>query len=309
MAKGLKIVQLLLVSMGISVSASSKRGIADPHLSHGAVEALHPAVSWGYNWGTSAGWSGLEFFPMIHHASSLNSADHDLHGHFSALLGFNEPDISSQAHMSPREAARRWPKVEKLASAHGVQSLVSPAVCGDIGKGTSWLQEFFDACHGCRVDAVAIHSYWPSLSGVQGLVRAHRRWGKPLWITEIACEGCSHGRQIEFMKEVVPWLEQEGVIAKYAWFNPMNRLVAGSHLTELGRAYLGHGHGDQGHGGQQGSGDCCASCGGKFCSPRSGHCHNQQSKSYYLECPAGGRRLLNASEPEAVELQAKAIHV
>lgn len=306
MTMGFQIVPLLLVPMGITVSAS-KRGIADPHLSHAEVEALRPEVSWGYNWGTSSGWGGLEFYPMIHHGSSVNSAEHALHGHSSALLGFNEPDISSQAHMSPQEAASLWPQVEKLASAHGVQTLVGPAVCGDIGKGTSWLQEFFDACNGCRIDAVAIHSYWPSLSGVQGLVKAHSRWGKPLWITEIACEGCSHSRQIEFMKEVVPWLEQEGSIAKYSWFNPMNRLVEGSGLTELGRVYVGHAHQDQGQG-QHDSKDCCDACGGKFCSPRSGHCHDQQSKAYYLECSAGGRRLFIANEPEA-ELQAKVVHV
>lgn len=38
-----------------------------------------------------------------------------------------------------------WTNVEQLASQLGVQQLVSPAMCGDIGKGTQWMGSFLNA--------------------------------------------------------------------------------------------------------------------------------------------------------------------
>ena len=35
---------------------------------------------------------------------------------------------------------------------------------------------FLKACKGCRVDAVAIHSYWCSLSGLQNLVENYKKF-------------------------------------------------------------------------------------------------------------------------------------
>ena len=106
---------------------------------------------------------------------------------------------------------------------YGVQELVSPAMCGDIGKGTSWMGQFLDTCKGCRIDAIAIHSYWCSLGGIQNLIDSYRRFGKKIWLTEFACAApgvnVSMRGQIKFMKDVVPWLEQEDIVEKYAWFS------------------------------------------------------------------------------------------
>ncbi|CAE7777846.1 U2surp [Symbiodinium pilosum] len=180
---------------------------------------------------------------------------------FRALLGFNEPDIHSQAHMNPWHAAAIWPEVEQVARNYGVQTLVSPAMCGDIGKGTSWMQQFLDACKGCRIDAIAIHSYWCSLDGVRNLVQQYKRFGKKIWLTEFACAApgvdVSMQGQIKFMKDVVPYLEQEDMVEKYAWFsyftnewshgitnpNPDAGLVDwNGALSELGRVYVSLGH-------------------------------------------------------------------
>ena len=63
--------------------------------------------------------------------------------------------------------------------------------------------------------------------------------------------------QIKFMKDVVPWLEQEDMVEKYAWFsyftnewargitnpNPDAGLVDwNGALSELGRVYVSLGH-------------------------------------------------------------------
>ncbi|CAE7756603.1 asl1 [Symbiodinium necroappetens] len=163
--------------------------------------------------------------------------------------------------MDPWHAAAIWPEVEQVARNYGVQKLVSPAMCGDIGKGTSWMQQFLDACKGCRIDAIAIHSYWCSLDGVQNLIEQYRRFGKKIWLTEFACAApgvdVSMQGQIKFMKDVVPWLEQEDMVEKYAWFsyftnewahgitnpNPDAGLVDwNGALSELGRVYVSLGH-------------------------------------------------------------------
>eukprot|EP00434_Breviolum_minutum_P028170 symbB.v1.2.024923.t1/scaffold2393.1/size80293/2 len=206
------------------VLGSSKRGIARTGLNPRELQALLPSVTWTYNWklspGPSARSSSVDFMPMVHGRQFSRS---DYSAQANALLGFNEPDIDTQAHLSPGEAAAMWPEVEQMANQLGVQTLVSPAMCGDIGKGTSWMGSFLNACQNCRIDAIAIHSYWCTLDGIQNLVGNYRRFGKKIWLTEFACADpnfdVSMDGQIRFMKEVVPWLESEDLIDKYAWFS------------------------------------------------------------------------------------------
>eukprot|EP00435_Cladocopium_sp_Y103_P037993 s1603_g10.t1 len=250
---------VLVFACGInSAAASSKRGIAKANIQEHQLHALKQGVSWGYNWELnprmSWGNAQMDFFPMVHNNNFPRNAGG---GQFRALLGFNEPDIHHQAAMNPWHAAAIWPEVERVARNYGVQTLVSPAMCGDIGKGTWWMGEFLKACKGCRIDAVAIHSYWCSLSGLQNLVENYKKFGKKIWLTEFACADqrydVSMQGQIKFMKEVVPWLEQEPAIEKYAWFsyftnewsygitnpNPDAGLVNwNGALSELGRVYV-----------------------------------------------------------------------
>ena len=250
----------LVVCFSQRVAASAKRGIAKSNLRDHQLHALKQGVSWGYNWQMSprSQWRsvGMDFMPMVHdHHFPRNGG-----GQFSALLGFNEPDIHTQAHMSPWHAAAVWPEVEQVARNLGVRTLVSPAMCGDIGKGTWWMGEFLKACKNCRVDAVAIHSYWCTLDGVKNLVEHYKRFGKKIWLTEFACADpnfdVSMQGQVRFMKEVVPWLEEEDVIEKYAWFsyfrnewtyaitnpNPDAGLVDwNGRLSALGRTYVSFG--------------------------------------------------------------------
>ena len=71
------------------------------------------------------------------------------------LLTFNEPDNGSQSNVSPTQAASLWPQIESIAATDGIPYIVSPAVASSV----TWMQQFFNACTGCKVDYIAVHFY------------------------------------------------------------------------------------------------------------------------------------------------------
>ena len=74
--------------------------------------------------------------------------------HFSV----NEPDLSSQANMSPPDAAAAWKTY--MEPFYGKAILVGPAITnGGPPMGKAWLTEFLQECDGCHVGAVAMHMY------------------------------------------------------------------------------------------------------------------------------------------------------
>lgn len=84
-----------------------------------------------------------------------------------------------------------------------------------------------------------------------------QKYGKPLWLTEFACAdnptsipGNDGGSkdwnwQCEYMKQVIPYLEGEASVVKYAWYSfnsdytGNSELVSGGQLTDLGNCYNG----------------------------------------------------------------------
>lgn len=63
---------------------------------------------------------------------------------------------------------------------------------------------------------------------------------KPLWITEFQASG-SESDQNTFMKTVLPWLDQSGMVDRYAWFmagDASGQLLSGSSsLSTLGSTF------------------------------------------------------------------------
>jgi hypothetical protein len=122
-------------------------------------------VTWAYNWGQTAG-SGLapslEYSPMLWSGLSSNTgswasnAKSAIAGGCSVLLGFNEPDLSTQAHMTVAEAVSAWQQfMEPLACS---ARLAAPAVTnGGAPFGLAWLSSFLESCQGCSVDVIPIH--------------------------------------------------------------------------------------------------------------------------------------------------------
>ena len=169
------------------------------------------------------------------------------------LLGFNEPNFKSQANLTPAQAASMWPNLEKIAADKGLE-LVSPAVnwCGDCVDGVTndpvdWLDKFFAACAGCKVDYIAIHSYAPGSAALSNYLDKFRKYNKPLWITEFAPwdpPKPDFDGVVSYMKEAIPILENDPLVFRYSWFatrvgiNPdISLLGANGTLTKLGQLY------------------------------------------------------------------------
>ena len=142
-----------------------------------------------------------------------------------ALLGFNEPNFPEQDNLSPRKAASLWPSVEELARNANIDYIVSPAVNFAAYDPIEWLKEFFGNCTGCKVDAVAFHSYTCYGRWLQDHIQLYKIFQRPLWLTEFACSEASSAErlpaegQMAYMREAIPLLEQDESIEMYAWFN------------------------------------------------------------------------------------------
>jgi hypothetical protein len=204
----------------------------------------------------------MEFVPMIWGRNGLNDS---LPGGAAYVLGFNEPNFTAQANMTPQQAASAWPTVQAKAQAAGIP-LVSPAVnfCGSASNPSgcsdpsvtdpyTWLTDFFAACSGCEVDYVAVHWYNcdlpslqayidgdPSGNGLAGFVQ----FGKPIWLTEFSCDGShSVADQKAYMQAAIPYLESDPHVYRYSWFSagpiPNAELTnPDGTLTDLGTTYV-----------------------------------------------------------------------
>ncbi len=256
----------LILAAGISAdlagqAKSPKRGICGD-ASPQDLATLAPAITWYYDWGVApptvsqGQLSGIEWVPMCWGA--VNTGDvAGIEAKIPAgslyLLGFNEPNFKSQANLTPVQAASMWPNLEKIAADKGLE-LVSPAVnwCGDCVDGVTndpvdWLDKFFAACPGCKVDYIAIHSYAPSSAALDSYLDKFRKYNKPLWITEFAPwdpPKPDYDGVVKYMKESIAILENDPIVYRYSWFatrvgsNPdISLLGANGTLTKLGQLY------------------------------------------------------------------------
>lgn len=106
---------------------------------------------------------------------------------------FNEPDLSSQANLSPADAASAWKTyIQPFA---GKAKLCSPAITnGAAPMGTAWLDSFLSACSGCTIDCIAIHIYdsATNIAYYQSYISGiGSKYGKPVWVTEVRAPALS----------------------------------------------------------------------------------------------------------------------
>ena len=90
----------------------------------------------------------------------------------------------------------------------------------------TWLSEFLDACDllGCKIGFIAIHWFYTasplqqqadSFEAVVNNATALAK-GKPVWVDNFQATGTNEEQQA-FLADVVPWLEANDAIERYAY--------------------------------------------------------------------------------------------
>lgn len=225
---------------------SPKRGVSENVFQFNAqIEALAPGVCWYYNWASTAGKSldsdeAMEFVPMCWN-TNYNADDIRQyvasHPATKYLLGFNEPNFTNQANLTPAKAAEAWPAVKALADELGLE-LVAPALNyspnAPYQDPLKWMDEFMALVGNDAFDYTAIHSYGGFGVMTDLATKFHDRYGKPVWVTEFCLwpnEGDANSyvapeTQISSMIQSLEWLEKTEWIHRYAWFKAIGNSSA-----------------------------------------------------------------------------------
>ena len=231
-----------------SSGKSGKRGVAYNDAKLTDCLTSSPAVSWGYNWGSSS--SGLsdsvKFIPTLWGPASTftnswsDNAKSAIESGSTHLFSFNEPDLSAQANLSPSDAAAAYKKyMEPFA---GQAKLCAPSVTNGGGSmGLSWLSSFLESCSDCTIDCINIHWY-DSAENVEYFKKhindaADIASGKEIFLSEFAATG-SDDQISEFLETVMPWMDSNDAVGGYAYFMAgEGALVSGSEQSAIGKTY------------------------------------------------------------------------
>lgn len=247
MKKSVIIALAALTAFSAAEARSFKRGVSENQFSlREQMEVLEPGVSWYYNWGNAPSkgyesgvinYTGFDFVPMTWNASYDADKIREYvreHPGCRYLLGFNEPNFTNQANMTPQAAAQKWPEVQALAKELGLE-LVAPAMNYSPNPPyqdpLKWFDEFVALVGKDAFDYVAVHNYggFGVLQRIAG--DFHDRYGKDVWVTEFcywpnegqANSSVPQSTQITSMTDCVEWLEKTPWIHRYAWFKPVGK--------------------------------------------------------------------------------------
>jgi hypothetical protein len=172
------------------------------------------------------------------------------------FMGFNEPDIKTQANMSVDHAVNLW-REHVLPMKESCRVRIGAPSISNGPEGLPWLEEFFARFGGVNesgVDFIPIHYYSDDVEHFKRYVTAvYKQYRKPVWITEFSCTNWnvekppSEQDVSNFMKEALAFLDGQEFVERYAWFGAMsdvgdgvgraNGLQKDGKLTEAGKLY------------------------------------------------------------------------
>jgi hypothetical protein len=191
------------------------------------AKARRVNAGWVYNWRPYPGPLGelgriTEYVPMIYSSHEIcdRVLDDLSYRGYHSLLTFNEPDNAAQANMAVDEALYFWPKLMKTGLRLGAPAMK---------ENYAWLVEFMDRAQalGYRIDFITAHCY-PDLADadlaasnvIELCRRLHRRFRRPVWVTEISgINPPSFAHLKSFMETVCKRLNSLPWIERYAWFS------------------------------------------------------------------------------------------
>ncbi|KAF2108292.1 glycosyl hydrolase catalytic core-domain-containing protein [Lophiotrema nucula] len=218
--------------------------------------------SFSYNWGQTGGdCAGAGFAPMMHKPSDstaeawLANVDKAYKAGSRVVMGFNEPDHSAQANLSPEQACSDWTTyMEPIASKYSDITILGPSVTnGPAPMGLDWLSRFKTACPSATWHATNVHFYdipdgdacATTVERFQSHVeQAASDFGKPVWVTEFGLNlgSASSQQAADFLKGTMDYMEGSDKVQGYAYFMvgtdaSMNELLSGSALSSTGEVY------------------------------------------------------------------------
>ena len=219
-------------------------------------------VSWYYNWMQNenepcSDGRGGTFVPMIwghtgneqSPSAIASSVASFVSGGRGYVLGFNEPDNSTQSNISVSTAISLWPSFDNAAIKVG-----SPGTQANT-SGQAWFNDFvsqLEANQNLRADFLAVHWYgWNagSCDANASQLESYIRWveglpgGRPIWLTEWGCLNQSApdvDTVVRFFSAALAVFDRHPRVARYSWYPwaTNNGLVnSDGSLTALGTAY------------------------------------------------------------------------
>jgi RNA polymerase sigma factor (sigma-70 family) len=241
--------------------SSQRKGVSTWNAVGVSRDLTESGASWYYNWGATPGGittpAGVSFVPMIWGASNVTAATLDqVKSEGNVLLGFNEPDLGSQANMTVTQALDLWPQLESTG-----MTLGSPAVSSGAATPGGWLDQFMTGAkaRGYRVNFITVHWYGgdfstgPAVQQLGSYLQAiYSRYHLPIWVTEFALTNYgatvtfpTEAQQAAFMTAAASMLDGLPYVQRYAWFALPTSAGSGttglfspdSAATEVGRAF------------------------------------------------------------------------
>jgi RNA polymerase sigma factor (sigma-70 family) len=211
---------------------TARKGVCTWKFTGTGTALRRSGASWYYDWGPAPVTSSrASFVPMIWGAGSVTTAtlkQVEREGHI--LLGFNEPNMTSQSNISVAEALNLWPRLEATG-----MTLGSPAVAYGAATPGGWLDQFMKGAkaRGYRVDFITVHWYGGDFRTAQAvrelqsyLQAIYDRYHLPIWLTEFALTNYSgphptfptEAGQAAFLTAATKMLDGLSYIQRYAWF-------------------------------------------------------------------------------------------
>jgi hypothetical protein len=200
----------------VSPIRTSKKGIGLAY-DNFTDDAQNVGASWCYNWSVRGvcGNPQIEFVAMIWGRVIPQTIEAEW------ILGANEPDISTQANITPEAYAGIWREIE---ARFADKKLVAPVPSQ---QDLTWLVHFRDAYvarygQPPRLDALALHCYASHAAHCQvyaeWMIGRARAWNVPeVWLTEFGIWKCLNPQSyLAEIRNLVAWLEDEPMIARYA---------------------------------------------------------------------------------------------
>jgi|GEM_PF-516972 len=241
------------VTANIRTFYVSKKGMGSGMIDKVQVSGL----SWYYHWATDpieGADPKMQFVPMIwgegdYGPNWLKNPDNKK---YKTVLGFNEPDFKDQSNISVNKAIEAWPSFMDSGLRVG-----SPATGVAAPWSNDWFKPFMDKIDGdsnLGVDFIAIHCYLDGTYAdtfLQMIDDCYEKYHKPIWITEFGIAEWSQGKWnsnnpdalrdvAEFMKKVIPALDQREYVERYAWFpfDPTDKYGGSSGLYDVNTGKL-----------------------------------------------------------------------